>query len=479
MDIWRKNAITATVEIDDKSILKQSLMQEDRIEINITSESSIQLEINDYVVYGGVNYYLLKKPAVNKRKENEFVYSFVFSGRMHLLERVIFTLNGETSFYLTGELTTFMTQVRDEGRRIYGATFDRQIFDSSTLTKTIHFDNVNLLQALQTICQEFEKEFEFRDSGQSLIIDIRNQVSSPSTLSLRFKEGLRSINVKELNTENLITSLYVFGSDRNIEASYGQKRLRLPFPGTNPRSVVEKNVLEYGLIEGVIFFNDIYPRRTGTITTVSNNGTTWKFRDSSMNFDLNSQLITESAKITFNSGPLSGQEFEIVSYNNTLKEFEIAAFTDDQDLTLPNTSIQPTTGNEYVLHNIKMPSSYITTAENELAVKAQTYINRVSKPNLEISCEVDPVYLRKNTITIVIGQESLFNETDLGIDNELQRVVHLTKSLANENIYSLKFAASQLKGRIKRLDNQINSNKTAISLETKSRLQNKFFNRTP
>lgn len=162
-----------------------------------------------------------------------------------------------------------------------------------------------------------------------------------------------------------------------------------------------------------------------------------KFIDTSIDFNINSQLIGGAkAKVIFNTGDLAGREFEIYSYNNTDKEIDIITYTDDSDLTLPNDILKPRVGDEYVLVNIKMPQEYIDNAEAELLEKATEYIDKYSQPN--VIYRVSPHYpeLRRRQKHVNLGDIIILIDEDFGIEFPT-RILALTQKLNNEFEYSL------------------------------------------
>ena len=125
-------------------------------------------------------------------------------------------------------------------------------------------------------------------------------------------------------------------------------------------------------------FDDVYPHREGVVTSIVDNDIQ-KFSDSTLDFDVNEQLIDGVvAKITFNTGYLAGYEFEITSYSRSSKQFTLISYEDSNGLILPNDNLKIQTGDKYVIHDIEMPQSYISNAETELRQKAQDYLNENS-----------------------------------------------------------------------------------------------------
>src|SRR5690606_36428216 len=94
----------------------------------------------------------------------------------------------------------------------------------------------------------------------------------------------------------------------------------------------------YGVREGVISDETIFPTRTGSATGVSQiNEATFVLEDTSIDFDLQGQRIDGTeAKIVFKTGSLNGQEFKILSYNHDRKEIRYEANKDSNGGLLPS-----------------------------------------------------------------------------------------------------------------------------------------------
>jgi hypothetical protein len=207
------------------------------------------------------------------------------------------------------------------------------------------------------------------------------------------------------------------------------------------KSYLEKNINEYGTIEHTEIFNDIYPHREGTISSVDEANIT-KFIDTNepLMFDLNDYLLPGiTAKLHFNSGNLGGYEFEVSNYDHATKEFTIIAFKDEQGYDMPNDTLKPAIGDKYVLLDIKMPQTYIDTAETALQAKAQTYLDGNCEPRVTYILEPDWRYFKTNLVELKVGDSITIEDTDLNI-NSLVRIVELTRILTNAYKYTLKLS---------------------------------------
>ncbi len=205
---------------------------------------------------------------------------------------------------------------------------------------------------------------------------------------------------------------------------------------TTPIQYLEKNTDIYGIIESTLILEDVYPRRTGIVTSVDATDV-YKFGDSDIDFDINNQLLPGlPAKITFNTGQLAGYTFEIKSFDYSIKQFIILKNKDEKTLDLPSSAIKISIGDEYVLTDINMPQSYIDAAETELQTKAQEYLDKYSVPQYQYTIICDPAYFRKNRIRMNIGDIVWISDIELQLAKNI-RVVGLTKSLIDEYEYTL------------------------------------------
>lgn len=156
-------------------------------------------------------------------------------------------------------------------------------------------------------------------------------------------------------------------------------------------------------IEDVVVFEDVYPSRVSTITelwrseeyadeTEEQDGSvtteTWRafvYQDDLFNegnpFDADAYMINgETLRITFQSGMLNGQTFE-VRYIAESCGFEIIR---DNDTLLPNDVVCPKIGDKFILHgfNIAMLSDeatdYVDLAEQDLLAKTREYIKNLN-----------------------------------------------------------------------------------------------------
>jgi len=244
--------------------------------------------------------------------------------------------------------------------------------------RNITFNNQSCREAVSRIAEEFELEYIV--DGQE--ISMVSKVGEDIFLDLEYGQGkgLYQLERLRLNDKGVITRLYAFGGRKNIDFDYRNGADRLQF-AANP---LESNIATYGVVEGSITFEDIFPNRTGSVTDLPASGDIFSIFDNTIDFDINAQLLEGvTAKIVFKTGDLGGNQFEITAYDHVTKKITFKEFTEENDYKLPNDVVKPALGDEYTLVDIKMPQTYIDAAEAELQVKAQEYLDEHDHPRCE------------------------------------------------------------------------------------------------
>src|SRR5690606_18573259 len=153
------------------------------------------------------------------------------------------------------------------------------------------------------IAEEYNTEFWI----QSKTINLSRR-GDATGLSFRYGKGngLKSLIRSSVDDRDLVTRLYVFGSDRNLPPDYRSYSKRLRLPGSQLYIEDGETVSKYGIIEKTLPVDEVHPHREGSITAVS---TAFIFTDTSLDFDINAQMIAGVApKIAFKTGDLAGYE---------------------------------------------------------------------------------------------------------------------------------------------------------------------------
>lgn len=442
---------------------KRTLLGEDIVQMTVESVIPLTFSIGDSTKVFGRTYKLNALPTVTKKGKRSYSYYLTWEGNQYDLLTVQYLLDIDeteslySDFSLTGDLRLFMQLLIHNLRRKYG---ERYILgtcpDTNTITDT--FANENCLAVLQRLCGEdfYNKEFNLvEDESGTIIINVSDTVGQILGQTYYYGKGKGAYMLKRqtVSNKNILTRLYAFGSQKNLKSSYRGYSQRLKLPGI-VRSFIddETAISAYGLIEGTKIFEDIFPHRTGTVTSVGS--TIFSFIDTGMDFDLNARdesdntlyLIPESsAKIHFNSGTLAGYEFEITAYNHQLREFTIKQITDERGQKFPDSetmAFRIDVGDQYVILDIMMPQAYIDAAETELLTTAHTYLEQNCQPRVQYSLELDHMFLKdryagQGIVNVYdLGDSVQITDTDIGV-NKILRIRSFKRDLINVYKYTI------------------------------------------
>lgn len=429
--IKRIGVTVATVKIDDKTVLIKKLMNEDKVTSQFFHPSKLPIELGDYIEVAGKNYYLNKLPSVEKVKNGTFKYSVAFESVLYdMYNKMLISIDGLSDFAYTGNASEMVALIVSNMNEITSGWVVGTI-DSSE-RKTTTFTNETCRTALTKVYQLFNMEFEIVGKTINMIDAIGN--ATAYTFEYGRDNGLYSIEQRPVESKRVYTKVYGFGGEKNIPHDYRDRQKKLVFE----ERYLERNTSLYGIREGHFTDDDIYPKRTGTLTAInvvigesgwdSNNS---YVEDSSMDFDLNEYLMEGiEAKIVFKTGDLSGIEYVIWDYDATNKRFKFNSFGDSDGFVSPNANIKPAVGDTYTLVNIKMPGSYVRDAELLLKEETQRYLDANSVPKSLYFVKIDAKYAKENSISIDAGDLVTIKDVNLGIDSAI-RISQVSYPLVN------------------------------------------------
>ena len=422
IDILRNGTVQAMADIDEKTVFQRNVMGQHKITSEFYAAAPLQAQIGDYIEFRGKPYYINTIPNIQKVNNFTFKHNITFEAEQYRLHDKKLMHLGAMSFSYTGTASDFIQLILSNINSINPGWTAGTV--EATAVKTFTFDNQSCATALSQIAEAFGLEYSIDGKAISLVPSVGNVNSI--TVEYGKGKGLYTLIREALSDKNVVTRVYGFGGTQNIDYNYRDGAKRLTFDG----GYLEKNVDLYGVKEGSVTFDDIFPQRTGTVTAVDAEDAL-KVTDNLIGFDLNDHLIEgEVAKIVFKSGALSGYEFEIVKYDHDTKVIEFNAFTEGNGYILPNDLNKPVVGDKYTLVNIAMPFGYISTAETALQVKVQEYLNENSVPRVVYRLELDEKFIRQNAIEINAGDRITVKDTDLGIDT-LIRVAAVSFPIVN------------------------------------------------
>ena len=415
------------------AVMKEERMGEDTLTLVVEATLPIDFTVGDTLQALGKTYYLNTLPGVQRSARRHLTYTVVLESAKYDLSKTILvnefaggkeTVN-ETEFSYTGEFDQLMDLAVINLNRTQGADswqwrkvdtgadpdFDPQYQECKTLT----FSCENVLSALNTICTEWGVEYRIETVDGRRTISV-GQIGR-QVYEYRFAygkgRGLYSLTRSNASESSAPTRLYAYGSSQNLGTAYRERRRRLALPLEHPSPLIREGlyvqddalVERFGLIEGAVIFDQVYPSREGTVSSVDPQDEL-KFTDLEM-FDLNETdeqgdskylLGTSSPVVHFNTGNLGGYEFSIAGYNSTTKTFTLVPFTDENEYRYPSAddaAFRIAPGDRYVLLGIALPETYVAQAEERLAEKALEKYTRLAQGRYAYSLEIDPFFMKE------------------------------------------------------------------------------------
>ena len=473
--------------ISESFVHAKELMKQNEIRIQFKLNIIFDFVRGDYIEYNDEHFILRKNYQPEEISSGEYNYEMIFYGvDMQFQDIVLFyTMQElkEAEWVLTSSARDFMSIVLENIRRYFNddAFILGDILQSEI--QTVSFDGDTVFDGLNTIAEAFNAEWYLQ--GKALNLVQKYQFGSP--IILEREVAVANIERSNENNEEFCTRLYALGSTRNIPRNYRapesgeavdaivQRRLRLPASNGNYIDITP-NMRQNEILERVVRFDHIYPRRIGTITELRSDNRTedtnnpfivYFFKDSGLNFNSSYILPGETLMITFESGWLQGRDFEL-AYDDKSGEFEIINNTDNPDLTIPNESLRPRTGDQYVIYNFDISlvsDQYIPEAEQELLTEATAWLKSITEDNATYTCPNVPGYCYQNGIDLEIGQHVKLVSPIFMAGNKESRIYGFTKSLFN------KYICTYLVGDVPEYSRLNNMDKTAQETKTLADIQ--------
>lgn len=448
------------------------------IELPFSLLTPLDFPLGSYITYKGRKFEIMSEVYPDfDNKTGGYKYTLQFQAQQnHMKKFICFWLGGdnpEAVFHNTTDLASFGALIVANMNKALGGNnwqMGSVNVEHPETNKLVSFNGDTCWNALSSIAETFDVEWWTEENGSIVTLHFgKLNFGTPET----FKRGevVKSIPAKKGDDSEYGTRFYVFGSTRNLTKEYGQSeqggvtnhvseiRLRLPDGQQyiDARPGLTKNEIK----EVVVFFDDIYPKNTETVTSVETidrtiiEGQTDKAYVMVCNNTpfLPSDVIEgETLGAHFTSGDLIGWDFELALIDDNgdnidpatwkpedgfNKKFEIIAQVEtsgEEYLITPNDSMKPQAGDTFVLTGVKLPQQRIDEAEQELLDAGTSYAAKHSSDTTVYDCETNPVYCTHNEKNYEAGQAVRLMGPQFGTDGRLSRIQGYEKKLYNEYI---------------------------------------------
>ena len=421
------------------SVYRKTLMKEDYILLHFSVYQPVLFEKGDYceTEFGRFEIVDLVFPKYNT-STGGYDYELRLDAEYYKWKNKILFYdrqggNREASWNLTrtpdAHLSIVVSNLKSLGYT-YNSGVEYTFSIDSTVEKSaklVQYDNTNIIDALTKIAETWDAEWWIVDN----VIHLgRCEYNTAVDFELN---GLVSEMSRSESNDNYATRVYAFGSTRNLPTNYrpditgvvvdGVVQRRLMLPEGTPYVDAFPDMSTEEAVEEVVVFEDVYPKRIGTMSDVTTkeytdkieneDGTTtevkwnaYRFRDSGITFSKEYIIPGQELRIVFQSGPLNGMDFAVTfnpgaadeknsdgSWNSAAQLWEIVR-NEDYGRELPSAPLIPENGNTYVLYgyDTKFVSvSMIPDAEKELLEKTKSYVEKSKIDPSVYTCVMDPI----------------------------------------------------------------------------------------
>lgn len=460
IDIIGVGGSSNNVVIESSSVRHFELMKEDYIRLVFSSDKKINIRLGDSItheLWGTFYITEAQKPTYNS-ETGGYDYDLQFNAPYYKWNNKLYkfepnTNRNEASWSLTDNLKNHMAVfLRNLAYYGWNYTVDAGSYELEEAARTvfIQFDNVYILDALTKIAEAFNVEWWITDS----IIHF-GRVESGTAID--FEVGVNVENMEAQSSEkDAITRFYAFGSTQNVPSGYrkndeqvllnGVVQKRVMLPADTPYIDIEQGLTPDEIVEGIVIFDDVYPRTKSKISEVievektveKNNSTTeattdtaatpatdeetekvkiYRFKTEDFTFSENYILAGQTLQVKFESGKLNGMTFDLafnpegknekitVKDGDGTKEidnpeaqlFEIVR-NDTYGLMLPNETLKPSAEDMFVLlgwdaNKMTVWQELISRAEQELKEKAEAFAEKKRIDPLTYPCTMMADYM--------------------------------------------------------------------------------------
>ena len=454
---------------DDNSYRHRAIMGDNALTLYFSLAQHVEISVGAYCEHGGERYTLMRPEALKMQHTRHFDYTLELEGEQGKMSIWKFRnpIDGRLRFSLTARPKEHLQMLVDNlNRRDSGWTVGECI---ESAERVVNYDHAFCRDALALMAKEFDTEYEIVGKRISLGAVEHDRANA---LPLSYGKGNGFVSgVARTNGEDSVPTeiLYVQGGERNIDRSkYGASTLHLPLNATigfdgarfegetdyDARKARRYRTDEKGfavqradrplssMAEDSVDLTDIYPSRVGTVAeviTANEQKHFFDFTDPTIpdTLDFEKCLIAgEKMTVIFQSGMLSGREFEVkyahAASGKKARRFEIVPQEIDGQ-TMPGGAFVPSLGDKYAVFHCMLPQAYIndaatrTGAEWDLLRKAVKHLYSHEDPKFSFTGTLDGIWAKRNWENVggrlKIGAFILFSDKQFQPEGVAVRIV--------------------------------------------------------
>ena len=454
---------------DDNSYRHRAIMGDNALTLYFSLAQHVEIPVGAYCEHGGERYTLMRPEALKMQHTRHFDYTIELEGEQGKMSIWKFRnpIDGRLRFSLTARPKEHLQMLVDNlNRRDSGWTVGECI---ESAERVVNYEHAFCRDALALMAKEFDTEYEIVGKRISLGAVEHDRANA---LPLSYGKGNGFVSgVARTNSEDSVPTeiLYVQGGERNIDRSkYGASTLHLPLNATigfdgarfegetdyDVRKARRYRTDEKGFAvqradrplsskaEDSVDLTDIYPSRVGTVAeviTADEKKHFYDFTDPTIpdTLDFEQCLIAgEKMTVIFQSGMLSGREFEVkyahAASGKKARRFEIVPQEIDGQ-TMPGGAFVPRSGDKYAVFHCMLPQAYINDtatrsgAEWDLLRKAVKHLYSHEDPKFSFTGTLDGIWAKRNWENVggrlKIGAFILFSDKQFQPEGVAVRIV--------------------------------------------------------
>ena len=454
---------------DDNSYRHRAIMGDNALTLYFSLAQHVEIPVGAYCEHGGEHYTLMRPEALKMQHTRHFDYTIELEGEQGKMSIWKFRnpIDGRLRFSLTARPKEHLQMLVDNlNRRDSGWTVGECI---ESAERVVNYEHAFCRDALALMAKAFDTEYEIVGKRISLGAVEHDRANA---LPLSYGKGNGFVSgVARTNSEDSVPTeiLYVQGGERNIDRSkYGASTLHLPVDaaiaydgahfegetGYDARKARRYRTDEKGFAvqradrplsskaEDSVDLTDIYPSRVGTVAeviTADEKKHFYDFTDPTIpeTLDFEKCLIAgEKMTVIFQSGMLSGREFEVkyahAASGKKPRRFEIVPQEID-GMTMPGGAFVPRVRDKYAVFHCMLPQAYINDAatrsgaEWDLLRKAVKHLYSHEDPKFSFTGTLDGIWAKRNWENVggrlKIGAFILFSDKQFQPEGVAVRIV--------------------------------------------------------
>lgn len=466
------NEVTVDIHEDDTSYRYRALMEKPQLVLKFSLPEYTEFPVGTWCFFQNEKFTLWQPQNIKKNGTRDIAYTITFGTDEELMGlcKMRNTVDHRLKWSMCAKPHEFIEEIVKNLNAKEGAENWTVGECLESTEKTVEFNHTYIDDALQSVADEFETEWEIVDKCISLH-KVEYFKSNPLALSYGRGNGfIPNVGRTTQSDAQPIKRLYVQGGEDNIDRStYGSNELLLPksqsleYEGRTYTTDADGLYIERtdkvsdAVKEDSLDCSEIYPSRVGTVSSaeeINADKNWWDFIDNSIPSELNFNdyvIEGETATIRFQTGMLAGdKEFEF-KYKHAERRFQLVPQEID-GVTMPNATFKPEIGDTYAVFGIMLPDAYICNNEDQTGAswdmfrEAAKYMYENEDQKFTFTGTLQALWTKRNWLRVgcrmKVGSYILFTDEQFAKDGQSIRITGIKDYLYAPYAPTIELASS-------------------------------------